>query len=46
LLLEKRKIRLNRDFWEWFRISKEELNLIEVPMTWEVAHELRFTILG
>jgi PIN domain nuclease of toxin-antitoxin system len=46
LLLEKRKIRFNRDFGEWFRISKEELKLTEVPMTWEVAHELRFTILG
>jgi predicted nucleic acid-binding protein len=27
-------------------ISKDELNLVEVPMTGEVACELRFTILG
>jgi len=26
--------------------SKEELNLTEVPLSWEVAHELRFTMLG
>jgi PIN domain nuclease of toxin-antitoxin system len=46
LLLEKKRIQFDRDFAEWFKASKEELGLIEVPITWEVAHELRFTILG
>lgn len=46
VLLEKRRIQFRRDFGEWFRESKEELNLNEVPVSWEVAHELRFTMLG
>ncbi|OLD00147.1 MAG: PIN domain nuclease [Acidobacteria bacterium] len=46
LLLEKKRIRFDRDFGKWFSASKEELSLIEVPMTWQVAHELRFTMLG
>ena len=46
VLLEKRRIRSVGDFGVWFKSSKEALNLIEVPITWEVAHELRFTILG
>lgn len=46
LLLEKKRLQINRDFGEWFKASMEELDLIEIPITWEVAHELRFTILG
>lgn len=46
VLLEKKRIQFNKDFREWFRESKEELNLNEVPVSWEVAHELRFTMLG
>jgi PIN domain nuclease of toxin-antitoxin system len=46
LLLEKKRIRFDRDFGEWFRASNEELSLIEVPITWQVTHELRFTMLG
>ena len=46
VLLEKKRIQFRRDFGEWFRESKEELNLNEVPVSWEVAHELRFTMLG
>jgi PIN domain nuclease of toxin-antitoxin system len=46
VLLEKKRIQFKRDFGEWFRESKEELNLTEVPLSWEVAHELRFTMLG
>ena len=46
LLLEKKRIQFDRDFGEWFKASSKELGLIEVPITWEVAHELRFTILG
>ena len=46
VLLKKKRIQFKRDFGEWFRESKEELNLTEVPLSWEVAHELRFTMLG
>jgi PIN domain nuclease of toxin-antitoxin system len=43
VLLEKKRIQLNRDFGDWFKDSKQDLHLIEIPITWEVAHELRFT---
>lgn len=46
LLLEKKRLQISRDFGEWFKASMEELDLIEISITWEVAHELRFTILG
>ncbi len=46
LLLEKKRVRLNGDFGEWFKKSKLELGLIEVPLTWDIAHEIRYTILG
>ncbi len=46
MLLEKKRIELNQDFGEWFLQSKQDLNLLEAPLTWEVAHELRFTLLG
>jgi PIN domain nuclease of toxin-antitoxin system len=46
LLLEKKRVRLNGDFGEWFKKSKLELGLIEVPLTWDIAREIRYTILG
>jgi PIN domain nuclease of toxin-antitoxin system len=46
MLLEKKRIELNQDFGEWFSRSKADLNLLEAPFEWEVAHELRFTMLG
>jgi len=46
VLLEKRRFELHQDFGQWFRKSREELHLMEAPITWEVAHELRFTMLG
>ncbi|HEY6269903.1 MAG TPA: type II toxin-antitoxin system VapC family toxin [Candidatus Acidoferrum sp.] len=46
LLLEKKRTRLKGDFGEWFKKSKLELGLIEVPLTWEIAQEIRYTILG
>lgn len=46
MLLEKKRIELNQDFGEWFLQSKQDLNLLEAPLSWEVAHELRFTLLG
>ena len=45
-MLEKRRIRMGSDFGEAFKESKRELNLIELPLNWEVTHELRFTMLG
>ena len=46
MLLERKRIRLDKDFGEWFLQSKQDLNLFEAPLTWEVAHELQFTMLG
>jgi PIN domain nuclease of toxin-antitoxin system len=46
VLLEKKRIQFRRDFGEWLKESKDELDLNEVPISWEVAHELRFTLLG
>lgn len=46
VLLEKRRIRFGTDFGESFKRSKQELNLIELPLNWEVAHEVRFTLLN
>jgi PIN domain nuclease of toxin-antitoxin system len=46
MLLEKKRIEIDRDFAEWFLQYREELNVHEAPFTWEVAHELRYTILG
>ena len=45
-LLEKKRIELNQDFGEWFSQSQRDLNLLEAPLTWDVTHELRFTMLG
>lgn len=45
LLLKKKRFRLDQDFGEWFKRSKELLNFVELAITWEVAHELRFTML-
>jgi PIN domain nuclease of toxin-antitoxin system len=46
MLLEKKRIQLDSDFGAWFKNSTEELKLTEIPITWEVAHELRFTTLS
>ena len=45
LLLEKKRVRLNGDFGEWFKRSKLDLGLIEVPLNWDIAQEIRYTIL-
>ena len=42
-LLEKKRIQIKEDFGEWFRRSKEDLDLLELPLTWRIGHELRFT---
>jgi PIN domain nuclease of toxin-antitoxin system len=46
VLLEKRRIQLQQDFGEWFKQSVENLALVEAPLPWGVAHELRFTLSG
>jgi PIN domain nuclease of toxin-antitoxin system len=46
ILLEKKRVNLRQDFGEWFKNSVEDLELTEAPLHWEVAHELRYTMLG
>jgi PIN domain nuclease of toxin-antitoxin system len=45
VLLEKKRLELDRELHEWVERSKRELMLREAPLSWEVADELRFTIL-
>jgi PIN domain nuclease of toxin-antitoxin system len=46
VLLEKRRIDLKQDFGRWVEESSRDLDLREAVLTLEVAHEVRFTILG
>ena len=46
LLLEKRRINLKQDFRSWADESVRDLQLHEAAITWEVAHEMRYTLLG
>ncbi len=46
VLLEKRRIDLKQDFGRWVEESRRDLDLKEAVLTLEVAHEVRFTILG
>lgn len=46
VLLEKRRIDLKQDFRSWADESVADLKLQEATITWEVAHELRYTMLG
>jgi PIN domain nuclease of toxin-antitoxin system len=46
VLVEKKRLELDRDSREWVEQSKRELMLREAPLSWEVADELRFTILS
>jgi PIN domain nuclease of toxin-antitoxin system len=46
VLLEKRRINLKQDFGNWFKKSVADLVLLDAPFHWEVAHELRFTLLA
>jgi PIN domain nuclease of toxin-antitoxin system len=45
-LLEKKRIVLDEDMHVWVEKSKRELLLREAPFSWEVAQEMRFTLLG
>jgi PIN domain nuclease of toxin-antitoxin system len=44
-LIEKKRIQIKQDFGEWFERSKNDLDLLELPMNWQIAHELCFTML-
>jgi PIN domain nuclease of toxin-antitoxin system len=46
VLLEKRRINLKQDFRSWADESVRDLQLQEATITWEVAHELRYTMLS
>ncbi len=46
VLLEKRRINLKQDFRSWTDESVRDLQLQEATITWEVAHELRYTMLS
>lgn len=46
ILLEKRKVSLREEMNTWVAKSKQELLLREVPISWDVAQELRFTLLS
>ncbi|MGB2592417.1 MAG: type II toxin-antitoxin system VapC family toxin [Candidatus Acidiferrum sp.] len=45
VLLEKKRISLRQDFRSWVDESVRDLQLQEAPLSWEVAHELRYTML-
>jgi PIN domain nuclease of toxin-antitoxin system len=45
VLVEKKRLRLEQDFHLWVSDSVKDLGLKEVPFSWKVANELRFTIL-
>jgi len=46
ILLEKKRISLSEEMDRWVEKSKKELSLREAPFTWEVAKELRYTLLA
>lgn len=46
VLLEKRRINLKQDFRSWADESVRDLQLQEAAISWEVAHEMRYTLLG
>jgi PIN domain nuclease of toxin-antitoxin system len=46
LLVEKKRLALRQDFHVWIKESAQDLDLKEAAFSWEVAQELRFTMLG
>jgi PIN domain nuclease of toxin-antitoxin system len=46
VLLEKRRTNLKQEFRGWADESIRDLQLQEAAITWEVAHEMRYTLLG
>ena len=45
-LLEKQRIQIKEDFGVWVTNSSHDLKLRDAPLTRQVAHEVRFTMLG
>jgi len=46
ILLEKKRIDIDRDFGKWFEKSCVDFELQEAPLDWKVVHELRFMMPG
>jgi len=46
ILLEKRRIEIDRDFGEWFEKSRQDFDFQEASLDWKVVHEMRFIMLG
>ena len=46
LLVEKKRLALRQEFHVWVNESAQNLDLKEASLTWEVAQEVRFTMLG
>lgn len=46
VLLEKRRINLKQNFRSWADESVRDLQLQEAVISWEVAHEMCYTLLG
>ncbi len=45
VLLEKKRLQIDKDLHDWIEESKRELLLREAPFSWEVAEQLRFILL-
>ncbi len=43
MLVEKKRLELDKDMGDWVEQSRRELLLREAPLSWEVADDLRFT---
>jgi len=46
VLLEKRKIEIDKGFGEWFEDSRRDLELLEAPLDWKVVQEMRSIMMG
>ena len=46
ILLEKKRIGIDRDFGEWFEESQQDFDLQEATLGWKVVHEMRYVMLG
>ena len=46
ILLEKKRVSLREDVVQWIEKSKRSLDLHEAPFSWQVAGEIRSTVLS
>src|SRR5690242_4899212 len=46
ILLERKRITMKMEMNQWIEESRKELSLLEAVFSWEVAHELSFTLLS